>query len=340
MSLRLLEGESGASGLPAASFDTVGIAVPCDDFDRDVFDVQVSRNRGVGEPNYRYKLTLPGGGFIGCGVGNAAWLEASLPKRVFDGENVKALPIDDTLEVLRDVVEEARWWVDIPRGHLFEESKLVRVDLVRDFHGVNDQTEVLDGLAAIDQPGRAKVRRFADPSANRAETLRVGPKAWGCTLYDKHAETNGKAEPGSVRFEARLHQDQLMSVFQRDNGGCFSRVGDLTRWDSDRRAGALAHAARAWFGRVGFDRAVSAKRGLYESIAAAGLSHTEAAGVWAYLTLPGWAATVSKNSRTKYRRIAANLGYAPIFDGATVPVDQTEGRVVRLDFQSATLVAA
>lgn len=327
----------------AAQFDTVGIAVPCDDFDRVGCSVTID-GYSTDQEKYRYSRKLAGGGFVATGIGNAAWLEASLPKRVSDDDdNSVALGLDDALGALYDMYDEAREWCDYSPGHLFEESKLVRLDLVRDFHDVEHQTELLDGLASIDQPGRAKVRRFADPSANRAETLRVGPRAWGCTLYDKHVETGGKAPEGQVRFEARLHRPQLTSVFARTHGGCFMVVGDLVRCrlDGEGDGGdSLAIAQRAWFERVGFDRAVSSKRGLYDAVRGAGLSHTEAAGVWAYLTLPGWAATISKNSRTKYRRIAASFGYAPAYDGAVVPVDQTDHRVVRLDYDAGTLVAA
>lgn len=327
-----------------AGFDTVGIAVPCDDFDRVGCSVSID-GYSTDHETYRYNRKLEGGGFIGTGIGNAAWLEASLPKRVSDeDDNSVALGISDALEALYGLYDEAQQFFDPAPGHLFEESRIVRLDLVRDFHGIDRQTDLLDGLAAIDQPGRAKVRRFADPSANRAETLRVGPRAWGCTLYDKHTESRGKAPDGQIRFEARLHRPQLTSVFARLHGGQIKTVGDLVRIGSSEGIGdggaSLAFTQRAWFERVGFDRTISSRSGLADALRRAHLSHTEAAGVWAYLTLPGWGSGISKNSRSKYRRIAANLGYAPAYDGAVLPVDATQGQMIRLDYDTGGLVAA
>ena len=37
-------------------------------------------------------------------------------------------------------------YVDVSRGHIFDESKIVRLDFVRDFHEVDRQNELLDGL--------------------------------------------------------------------------------------------------------------------------------------------------------------------------------------------------
>lgn len=336
---------------PPPSFDTVGIAVPCDDFDRVGCEVSIAGFQTPDE-TFKYSRRLPGGGFVATGIAGKAWLEASLPKRATpdDPDNSVAVPLIHALELLSDMVGEARQWVDIPAGHDFYDSKLVRLDLVRDFHGVDRQTELLDGLAGIRQPGRAKVRRFADPSANRAETLRVGPKAWGCALYDKHTETAGKAPAGQMRFEARLHRPQLASVFARHNGGNFATVADLARSDGysvirhgvliqvDGNDGgrSLARAQRAWFDRVGFDRPVRSGSALRSRIASAGLSNRVAGNLWAFLTFPGFANSLSINTHGKYRSLAADLGLTPPADGETI--DPSEGEIMRLDYETASFV--
>jgi len=335
---------SNVTGVPAA-VDTVGIAVPITDFDQMGCEVQISGYQ-TATMTYRYNRRLTGGGFIGTGVGATAWLEASLPKRVDpEGDNSTALELDPAVEALHGLYIEARQFIDVDPRHVFEESKIVRLDLVRDFQGVDRQTELLDGLAAISQPGRAKVRRFADPSANRAETLRVGPKAWGCTLYDKHTETGGKAAPGHLRFEARLHRDQLTSVFARHNGGIVNTIEDLYRlgrdFDGDNGT-SLAQAQYAWFRRVGFHQTIAAPHQLVKEIARLELSAARAASLWAFLTLPGWAAACSRNTRAKYRQLAEQLDVCPRFDAHDQPtlVDASKGATMELDYQRGTLRAA
>lgn len=342
-----------------ATIDTVGISFPVDDFNVDGCTATI---QGLNTPDeaVRYNRKLPGGGFLATGIAGKGWVEASLPKRQDpdDPSNNDAVQLGEAVELLNGLYREALNYCDLSAGHVFEDSNIVRLDLVRDFHDVDRQTELLDGLGSIDQPGRLKTRRFADPSANRAETLRVGPKAWGCTLYDKFVESNGTAPEGQLRFEARLHRDQLRSAFAKDHGGHFSTVADLGRgsgssdiaevyWfggsavnrrrsiDRSGDAGsALARAQRAWFDRVGFDREVSATNELQRTLRASDLSASQQAALWAYLTLPGWAADASPNTRAKYRRTADELGLAPSFEHLAPTV------TLRLDYDSATLVAA
>jgi hypothetical protein len=339
---------------PLATLDTVGIAVPCDGFDRLAFNESIDRSKGAGQETYTFTRRLPGGGFVSTGIGNMAWIEASLPKRQNpeDPDNSIAVAVDTGIEIIAGMLDEARQWVDVPREHQFSESRLIRLDLVRDFHGVTAQTDLLDGLAVIDQPGRAKVRRFADPSANRAETLRVGPRAWGCTLYDKHVETRGRAPEGQVRFEARLHRPQLSSVFARNHGGHFTTVADLQRSegmsvirhgvlikvDGNDGGRSLARAQRAWFSRVGFDRPVRFGKSLRDRIEDTGLSPRQAGNLWAYLTWPGFAESLSINTHNKYRNLATDFGLVPSWESGEA-LDTSEGQTIRLDYETGTFVS-
>lgn len=335
---------SNVTGVPAG-VDTLGIAVPITDFDKTGCSVQIDRYQQAGE-SFRYSRKLKGGGFVGTGVGATAWLEASLPKRLSpEGDNSTAVDLDTAIDAMWGMLVEAQEFIEVDPAHVFDESRIVRLDLVRDFQGVDRQTEVLDGLAAITQPGRAKVRRFADPSANRAETLRVGPRAWGCTLYDKHQETGGRAAPGHLRFEARLHRDQLTSVFARHNGGIVNTIEDLYRmgrdFDGDNGT-ALAQTQFAWFRRVGFHQEIPATHQLVNEIRRLELTAARAASLWAFLTLPGWAAACSRNTRAKYRQMAEQLDMCPRFDAFDRPVllDASKGKSLRLDYISGTQIAA
>jgi hypothetical protein len=316
-----------------ATVDTVGIAFPVEDFDTVGCTVNVSGYMTEAE-TFKYSRKLAGGGFLATGVGHMGWVEASLPKRI-DGENWQAVDIGTGLELLADMYDECRQWCDIPTGHSFDESRVVRLDLVRDFHGLDNPTAILDGLAVIDQPGRNKVRRFADPSSNRSETLRVGPRAWGCTLYDKHVETGGAAPTGQLRFEARLHRPQLSSVFARKTSGHVRQVADLVRADHDRDSdggASLLRATRAWFERVGFDRECTTSDVLSARIAALDLRAAVKAGLWTYLTAPSIVSSWTRPTVYKYRHLADDLNLAP--------VDAGRSDVIRLDFDTCQLVAA
>jgi hypothetical protein len=63
-----------------------------------------------------------------------------------------------------------------------------------------------------------------------------------------------------------------------------------------------------------------------------GLSAVERAQLWAYLTMPGFAAELSPTTERKYRRLAMELGVAI---GA---LDVQEAIVVRLDYNRGTEV--
>lgn len=308
--------------------DTVGIAFPVHpDFEKVGATVTVA-NFGTTDQDVRYRRKLDGGGFLGLGVASKAWLEASLPKRQGD-DNVTALDVPDALETLQEAYWEALKYCEPHEHHRFEDSKVVRLDGVRDFDGVHHVGPLLDGLATVRRDDkRWKVRRFADAERAMAETVRVGPRAWGGTLYDKHKESPEYAAPGRLRFEARLHHDQLTSVFARNNGGHIRTVCDIT----SEKVGTLTSAM---FSRCAFDREVSAMASLAETITTYdGISERERAALWAYLTMPGFAGHLAPNTERKYRRIAKQLGVASVGNLQEVGTLYT----MRLDYDTATEV--
>jgi hypothetical protein len=326
--------------------DTVGFAVPVmADFDT-VGCTRTTSNLGkVGEEGHRYMRRLDGGGFMGFGVGGKAWIEASLPKRA-GGENVDGLVLDEALDVMRELYGELSQYADVDperHGDRFELSKVVRLDVVRDFDGVRDLGYVLDGLAGMQQAGRSKVRRFADGERNLAETLRVGPKAWAATLYDKEAETKGAAPAGRTRFEARLHSEQLRSEWARLHGGMVRQVADLEEFKGRQLTAAM-------FKRVGFDRKVMASamvnREIFRPIDPdtkhdeRGLSKHDQQGLFVYLLSLEGRAAMSRNTQGKYRRLAGQLGITVDDDG--LAVGERPHFLVGLDYERGTqeLVAA
>src|SRR5690606_11832364 len=110
----------------------------------------------------------------------------------------------DALRVIKEMHREAAEFVkyDVHHdGQVPEAGRMTRIDLVRDFHDVDEISRMLRGLQTVPVPGRAKGRVHFDASRNHAETLTFGPKkAWQSRLYDKHTETAGLAPPGQLRF--------------------------------------------------------------------------------------------------------------------------------------------
>jgi hypothetical protein len=304
--------------------DTLGVAYEVEgDFRVDGASLQVSR-LGMPEETRRYRHALPGGGFVNLGIAGKAWVEASLPKRG-GSDNVNGLAVGDALEVARQMWGEASAFCTPDRrrgGHRFERAKVVRLDSVRDFQGVRHVPELLDGLTVV--PGRDsrwKARRFQDAESNRAETLRVGPGAHGHTLYDKHAETRGLAPVGQLRYEARLHQKQLVSDFAVRRGVVIRQVGDVS---SDK----VCRLGRLWFDRVRFGLEVAGMATCADAVfSAQGLSVDSKATLWAFLTAPGFSSMLSRPARYKYRDLALSLGVTPeAASSETAPV------FVRLDY--------
>jgi hypothetical protein len=324
----LTEGKVGKKRTPspAGRIDTLGFAFRVEgDFQRQGATAQVTNLGGEGE-SWRYSHKLPNGGFVGLGMGDKAWVEASLPKR-YEGDNVVAFTIPQALESARDLYAEAQQFCT-PRddGSIFDRSKLVRLDAVRDFDNVRAIAPILDGLASVPRGKREKVRRFADAQRSKAETLTVGPRAWHSTLYDKHAETSSAPE-GRLRCEARMHYEQLTNQRAKENNYVMRQMADIT----NEKVQALT---RETFERCAFDREVSAVGAVAEEVFALDMSPSKKATLWAYLTAPGFGSMVNRKTFYEYRNLAAKLGLVPgDFFGETDAPLRT-----RLDFDSGTEV--
>lgn len=252
------------------SVDTVGIAIPC---------------RGGlkfgSHSNGRSRVTLPGGGFLAVGIGEMAWIEASLPKREL-GVNVRGLNLDDSRASIKRLVKEAEQFVEYSsaksisdhNGRKIEISaddpRVVRLDLVRDFNLQNTDllSPILNGLAQIPRNGRVKVRRFGDGKSGQAETLRVGPATWAATLYDKHVESRGLAEAGSLRSEFRLRSRQLASAEVASASGTIISVSDLDESRCDQ-------IRRIWFEKARFGSWISEGRSVWDFLSNVELSDRE-----------------------------------------------------------------
>ena len=311
--------------------DTVGVSFPICEADLTGATITTT-GAGTEKESHTYRRALEGGGFMAWGIGGTAWVEASLPKRA-GPNNVSALGVADSVEVLREMYREALGFCvarpevgavadltggglesgsarsSMPGAAVFDLVKIKRLDIVRDFDGVTAIPALLDGLASVRRAGRSKVRRFADGEANLAETLRVGPKSWACTLYDKFAETGGACAPGRLRFEARCRSELL-------EGERLAAVTAPVRRVSDLSDAGIALIASAQWEHVGFGAEVNGVGSFAARINACDLSPVEKRNLVGYLAARslGVELEMSPNTERKYRRAAAALGLV-IVDG-------------------------
>ena len=85
--------------------------------------------------------------------------------------------------------------------------KVRRIDVARDFHGVQSPSATIRGLAPLHRNHSKKCVLYTKSSSNYAETLEVGAESSGYVrLYDKHAQSKGAVEPGTLRWEVEAHK--------------------------------------------------------------------------------------------------------------------------------------
>ena len=223
------------AALTGFGVDTVRVAVPFGGWRKDGCE-STFNNRGG--------LVLRGGASVWL-FGGRAMVEASLPRRVF-GSNVNPLPFSLLTSATDELISEVGEHLIIRSDLSLEEVSVKRVDIVRDFHNVDQIGPLLQGLSTV--PRRRGLKRHLHGDV-AWETLTVGVGAWSVSLYDKEAETKGVARPGHLRCEIRLRPKRLTSVWARLHGGCVNVVPDV----STEKMECLA---RASFEEVGFHRTV------------------------------------------------------------------------------------
>lgn len=116
-----------------------------------------------------------------------------------------------------------------------QEWNVTRSDTARDFTQVANPSRLLRGLAPVHRAWARRNLVHADPTKHGAQTLMVGSGAGVVRAYDKHAETQGKAPEGSLRWEAECRRGWL------EQYGGVKVLGDLNaeavqrlawnRWD-------------------------------------------------------------------------------------------------------------
>ncbi len=242
------------------------------------------------------------------------------PSRLVDPQGYGLAPTDEGVAALREVALEAigeRLAPVIP----LDEWRVKRLDVARDFDGVQDVPGLLTGLASVHRPWSRRNNLFNDATRKGAQTLMVGGRQSGARLYDKERETGGIAPPGTLRFEVQARTDWCNKY------GGIATLRDIT----DASVHRLAIHRWEW---SGMGTEVGTRSEVVARVTRSGLSLQQQCSFlgWLMLTSAGHPDAVSKNVNTKYRRIARQLHVAlgpETLSGALVGhLDWDEGTVV------------
>jgi hypothetical protein len=280
---------------------------------------------GTPEERETARWRLEGGGFAAVGVGGRCWVEASVPKRL-TGSNVVPASLDDVRHACAEMYAEACFRVE---PHLEDQTLLAggapsaltikRLDIVRDFHGVDRMASILDGLASFPRGRAWTVRRYADAERGNAQTLRIGPRSsWSATLYDKLAEATGRHDGTQLRYELRARSAFLKSKTARKLGRPQLTLGALD-------LGVLQLLAADRFSAVGYGQPVDGGHRLAQILRDAAVSDRVRRTLVGYLACRslGIDTGMSSNTERKYRKLAEELGIAASSLGPGDVIDAT-----------------
>ncbi len=235
------------------------------------------------------------------------------PSRIFDPGGYGLASISQLRPAVEGVAAAAGALLE-PEDRDVGGWSVKRLDVARDFGGVEAAPTLIRALAPIHRPWARRNLVHADPSRLGAQTLMVGSGAGVVRLYDKHAETSGVAPEGSVRWEAECRSGWLSAY------GGVKRLDDV----NDERAGVLARDRWEW-SQMGAEVAGDLSR-LVDRVRASDLTVREQAGFLGWLVMQAAGEAWVPGSRTtlaKYRRVQRQLGIA-------APTDLvTTGAVVR-----------
>lgn len=222
---------------------------------------------------------------VAAGPRESAWLEFSAPK-VLGGDNVEPASIGQLEQAVSPALAEAGEFVELDA----DELRVNRLDIARDFDGVDELGVLLLGLSGVPVAGAKSRNVYRAPELGHAQTLFVRNGGGGARLYDKSEEA-GLAVPGRLRFEAQERRDAL-----RAQG--VERLADLT----DDQLLATARARMRW---AGMDRSVSSGAAAAARILDADLTdgqRLQALGGLYAAQLGQWDAIGNRDRRGRVRR--------------------------------------
>jgi len=276
-------------------------------------------------------VEVPGGATVFVGVSSSAkfaghmqWgkVEAN-PSRLVDRDSWELASVEETVLCAGKLLAAVRHLME-PVNPDPRSWNVKRIDVARDFHGVDEAGQMIRSLGAIHRPWSRLNQTHADPKRHGAQTLFVGSGAGGVRLYDKNAETKGDAPMGTVRWETEAR------AWARNYGG-IKFFGDV----SVDSVECLARDRWEW-SQMGAEVAGSTAR-LVKLVYESDLSTTLKRGFLGFLIeqSAGMCSVTSPTTLAKYRKLQRDLGIAaPANFGSMIEVAR------RLDWDSGREVVS
>ena len=201
-----------------------------------------------------------------------------------------------------------------------EDWKVKRLDVTRDFEASDEPSSLIRALSTVHRKFARLNLLHADAKRNGAQTLMVGTRKQGLTrLYDKHAETNGAAPEGTVRWELEARSGWCQRY------GDIQRLGDV----NGESVEALGVERFEWSG-MGSEVSSSVSRLVQLVTDCDELSDHDQTMFLGYLLqqASGFEPSLNRKTLGKYRRVQRALGIVACDLTSTVEV------VRRLDWDS------
>ena len=139
------------------------------------------------------------------------------PSRLVDPDGVSLCPVEEVPALVCRAIAKALAVVEAPTD--MASVRLSRLDVARDFR-TSSPAAVISALGPVPRRWARRNLVHADAARGGAQTLMVGSGAGVVRLYDKAAESGGRAPDGTVRWEVEARR--WLSRF-----GGLSFLGDL-----------------------------------------------------------------------------------------------------------------
>jgi hypothetical protein len=307
------------TGVPPLGVDRLSLSFGLVDFERDAtaWTTVTARNPGTPHERMTYGTSVDGvfvgvqehPGHPGVWIGK---VEAN-PSRVLDPDGWHALPV----RRLRAAVEAMGKRVGqlVQLSDPISESRVKRIDVARDFQ-TDDPAGIVRGLGPVHRPWSRRNLVHFDPARGGAQTLMVGSASGVVRLYDKAAETNGAAPPGTLRWELEARSDWAKKY------GLIERLGDITQ-DNVR---SLAEDRWRW---SAMDRELSGQEQIVSKVMRLDVSPTVKERLIGRLVMEqmGSSYPMGNSTASKYRRLVREMGIA-------LDPDAAGGAITHLDWET------
>jgi len=239
------------------------------------------------------------------------------PARIGDPDGWESKGFAHAVDAMTAVVDQVATELMAPDIADAGQARVKRLDVCRDFQ-VPRPEFFIRGLGPVSRPWSKRNLVHFDPAKKGAQTLMVGSGQGVVRLYDKNAETGGKAGEGALRWEAQMRSGWC------ENYGGVERLSDLA---DDAKVVELTMNRWDW-SAMGVE--VSARQRVIEEVQRSDLSQREQVSFlgWLMLQAEGIASPMSSSTLAKYRRLTRELGVVL----GPENVDQATQFTARLDF--------